>query len=64
MTLISVSPACTMPEEATAWDHSLRNSLVRKTVSCGRFAVSWVVCTVDISSLMLARHSHRRPARL
>ena len=28
MTLISVSPACTMPEEATAWDHSLCDSLV------------------------------------
>lgn len=40
MTLISVSPACSMPEEATAWDHSLRDSLVRKTVSCGQFAVS------------------------
>ena len=25
MTLISVSPACTMPEEAMAWDHSLRD---------------------------------------
>lgn len=34
-----------MPEENTAWDHSLRDSLVRKMVSCGQFAVSWVVCT-------------------
>lgn len=40
MTLISVFPACTMPEEATAWDHSLRDSLVRKMVSCGQFLVS------------------------
>ena len=29
-----------MPEETMAWDHSLRDSLVRKTVSCGRFSVS------------------------
>lgn len=40
MTPICVSPACTMPEEAMAWDHSLRDSLVRKMVSCGQFAVS------------------------
>lgn len=42
MTLISVSPACTMSEEAMAWDwdHSLRDSLVRKMVSCGQFSVS------------------------
>lgn len=40
MTLISVPPACTMLEEATAWDHSLRDSLVRKMVSCGQFSVS------------------------
>ena len=37
MTPISVSPACTMPEETMAWDHSLRDSLVRKMVSCGRW---------------------------
>lgn len=40
MTLIFVSPACTMLEEATAWDYSLRDSLVRKMVSCGQFSVS------------------------